>query len=140
MASPELQRDGYVASRQFVSVTSRPFRNMAHSLHDCVTLILHVNLICVPLEFAHFSSLTLNRETSGGSQRPTSTRKNLLQNFRKFWNQWEFYLLFNIYIICSICSPRQSTHFLSRFTTLVRILLNILGLTVAQPSVIICLR
>jgi hypothetical protein len=41
-------------------------------------------------------------------------------------------ILFIIYIISSICSPRHSTHFLSRFTVFVRILLNILRSTVAQ--------
>jgi hypothetical protein len=44
------------------------------------------------------------------------------------------------YIICSICSPRHSTHFLSRFTMFVRISLNILGSTVAQQFVFLCLR
>jgi hypothetical protein len=62
-----------------------------------------------------------------------------LQDVRKVWNQWEFYL-FIIYIICSICSPQHSTHFLSRVTMFVRILLNILGSTVAQQSVILCPR
>jgi hypothetical protein len=59
---------------------------------------------------------------------------------RKVWSQWEFYFLFIIYIICSICSPRYFTQFLSRFTMFVWILLNILGSTVAQKSVILCLR
>jgi hypothetical protein len=58
----------------------------------------------------------------------------ILQCVRKVWNQWEFYLLFIIYIICSICSPRHCTHFLSRFTTFVRILLDIFGSTGAQQS------
>jgi hypothetical protein len=49
-------------------------------------------------------------------------------------------IVFVIYIICSRCSPRHSTHFLSRFTMFVRILLHILGSTVAQQSVILCLR
>jgi hypothetical protein len=49
-------------------------------------------------------------------------------------------ILFIIYIIRSICSPRHSTHFLSRFIMFVRILLNILGSTVAQQSVILCLK
>jgi hypothetical protein len=49
-------------------------------------------------------------------------------------------ILFIIYIICSICSPRHPTHFLIRFAMFVRILLNILGSTVAQQSVILCLR
>jgi hypothetical protein len=46
-------------------------------------------------------------------------------------------ILFIIYIICSICSPRHSPHFLSRFTMFVRILLNLLGSTVAHQSVIL---
>jgi hypothetical protein len=45
-----------------------------------------------------------------------------------------------IYMICSICSPRHSRHFVSPFIMVVRILLNILGSTVAQQSVILCLR
>jgi hypothetical protein len=45
-------------------------------------------------------------------------------------------ILFIIYIICSICSPRHSTHSLSRFNIFLRILVNILGSTVAQQSVI----
>jgi hypothetical protein len=49
-------------------------------------------------------------------------------------------ILFVIYIICSVCSPRHSTHFLSRFTMFVWILLNTLGSTVAQQSVIVCIR
>jgi hypothetical protein len=49
-------------------------------------------------------------------------------------------ILFIIYVICSICSPWHSMHFLSRFTMFVWILLNILGWTVAQQSVILCLR
>jgi hypothetical protein len=40
-------------------------------------------------------------------------------------------MLFIIYIICSICSPRHSAHFPNRFTAFVRILLNTLGSTVA---------
>jgi hypothetical protein len=63
-----------------------------------------------------------------------------IQGVRKVWNKWEFYLLVIIYIICSICSPRRSTRFLSRFTMFVPILLNILGSTVAQQSVNLCLR
>jgi hypothetical protein len=49
-------------------------------------------------------------------------------------------ILFIIYIICFICSPRHSSHFLSRFTMFVRVLLNILWSRVAQHSVILCLR
>jgi hypothetical protein len=49
-------------------------------------------------------------------------------------------ILFIIYIICSICSPQHSAHILSRFTMFVQILLNVLGSTVAQQSVILCLR
>jgi hypothetical protein len=59
---------------------------------------------------------------------------------RKPGTNGKFYLLFITYIICSICSPRHSMHFLSRFTRFVRILLNILGSTVAHQSVILCLR
>jgi hypothetical protein len=48
-------------------------------------------------------------------------------------------ILFIIYIIFSICSPRRYA-FSQRFTVFVRILLNMLGSTVAQQSVILCLR
>jgi hypothetical protein len=48
-------------------------------------------------------------------------------------------ILFIIYIICSICSSRHSTHSISRFTMFVQILLNILGSTIAQQYVILCL-
>jgi hypothetical protein len=58
----------------------------------------------------------------------------------KVWNQWEFYLLFIIHMICSIRSPRHSMPFLSRFTMFVRILLNILRSTVPKQCVILCLR
>jgi hypothetical protein len=33
--------------------------------------------------------------------------QTVLQDVRKVWRQWKFYLLFITYIICSICSPRH---------------------------------
>jgi hypothetical protein len=45
-----------------------------------------------------------------------------------------YYLLITLYAL--MFSLRHSTHFLSRFTMCVPILLNILGSTVAQQSVI----
>jgi hypothetical protein len=61
----------------------------------------------------------------------------ILQNVREVWNQWEFYLLFTLY---ALYVHPDTTHFLSRFTIFVQILLNILGSTVAQQSAILCLR
>jgi hypothetical protein len=59
----------------------------------------------------------------------------ILQDVRKVWNQCEFYLLFIIYIIWSICSPRHYAFSQSLYHVCV-VLLNILGATVAQLSVI----
>jgi hypothetical protein len=60
-----------------------------------------------------------------------------MKDVRKVWNQEEFYFRF---IMCLTCSSRHSTRHLSRFIMLVRILLNTLSWTVAQQSVILCLR
>lgn len=44
------------------------------------------------------------------------------------------------YVTCSICLPRQSTHFISCFNLFVQIQLNILDWAVAQQSLILYLR
>jgi hypothetical protein len=62
---------------------------------------------------------------------------NILQGVRKVWNQSQFYLLFTLY---ALHVHPDTTHFLGHFTMFVWILLNILGSTVAQQPVILCLR
>jgi hypothetical protein len=48
------------------------------------------------------------------------------------------FIYYLLYMLCMFIPT--STHFLSRFPVFVRIWLNILGSTVAQQSVILCLR
>jgi hypothetical protein len=71
----------------------------------------------------YLSALTYSRNTTG---------------VRKVWNKWEFYLLFTLYALYVL--PDTIHIFSAAVPCFARILLNILGSTVAQQSVILCLR